>query len=1591
MSTIRKTDAIGRLISALESGRAQGAITLRPDNVDLAEIAGTLDSSSAWIAAARRARKAATRQSTASAVDQTLEAAATRAKLQYQLYSENHPASLESARLIRKLTNDPNVKVRIYKDRPGQANDAFALPTGEIFVSRMLLRRLKTEEASLALLGAHEATHVKEEHGKQGFIKAYLSGTMTDFLEAFALRRKHEQEADLHMLIDLDAAGVNPTGAFEFFDVLSDIEREEERESERKRVSEELPIEDLPKIPDAEHGGSAETRKIRLQEILRFLDLPNLEKPLTPIDWNALLDAPDPQAAQIAIADCSPTEFWTRLASVSADSKSVKRNIALFVGRHASSLSSGARNSLVTILVQGIWQRSKFEIVSPIAAGLTEIFEKQGFESVGIFLFDEELRALARAFREPANAGDTKTIKKLRSLILQYRKRHHGASHLFEFDLDTQLLVAYLKNKTKGCTIPDLKRFLIGSKTGPVNVGEIAKVLLKARCRLFDLSVDMTEQSSATTLKLWRAGVRVEPTPILSQFSRDFATPLSYLLSNWNPERMESARYPAIERSELDLKSVQYFFDLTVLAPAYILDGDYHEETYKAWDHAYTQFDPAIKNAADRGNKNLMRDPIRLQQLLGEFTEAVSDPVERSKRVKSFAWGMVLKDVAWNVQNLPDEQREIRYALAAGSPHDWSASPIHDNPTLPKVKRALSTLDTVLVLKKELGFLESDWKIEPRHQARLSHCRTWGTLFKGDFLERLSRMNGREILATAPQLLREWAAVWVTIDPPKYEKRWKVISSKVINYLKTNPAFPQSSADHEELLNLALLAQGNFEAVESASALFLEMVRRSPDFASAFDVFQRYDYLPMPVTEDAFDALQKKATHPDELDQLSNYALSQLTLPESARDLLLFETIGWILQYVPAGDRLALSRRLITTDRSDLRLKSFLIEKWYQHCETDASRDLAEAAKPAWFGERKNDPAQIQDAVGHLQAKHPLWSKADFKSFPASYQAVYGLSTPLKYAYLRQLTLEGEKPVLELEKSRIRFGTTLISHYLGVSPDRLKSDRVWSSAFTAVAHRTLPSHLFYYLGPLLSKLALQTPKEAMSDDEAAGHLYQSVIQPEFEKWYPGFSNLSVTPRVLEARTKTLVTGINPAASYDAESKALSIEWPPARAYRTIENFLLRERLAKPVNGKRIFEGAITPVDLAVEIGKSYQLANRWNQLGGLYGEFSSEKEREKIFLSFDRTNVQNPILFWHTLNRHAKRNDKLNTLVHQIASVDGILGGGAEMTTYGVTGTDGRKWAVGVQNPNAGYSTRQLYDFVKPMAQSLASSLPDVPGAQLVAALLDDSYAWVEAERQEKGFFQKAERFAREHDGCSSSRLFVPPEGSTWTIKVPELLDTGVDEVRWEERIEGSTLARLKVAPDDSKTDLSKNLVSSGDAEEIASLISLNFLCQFLRTGNVHSNIHPGNFMITHDKEIAILDRKLLIELTPDQINRNKEFFGSLGAALAIKLDPWPSLSNFLDSIIPGLSHRDARLDRLKELAFDPTNRSVAMALARSLTYLKHNAVPIPLPWLLIAQDLLGCIRICKWAGGEGKRDFSLADVLRTHTAYLSTLLQPLR
>ncbi|MCY4179389.1 MAG: M48 family metallopeptidase [Litoreibacter sp.] len=145
--------------------------------------------------------------------------------------------------LLAELSEDERAEHNFnlnFRDMERIGPNAFALPGGTILMTDQFVEMFPGDDTIAGVLG-HEIGHVVDQHGLQQTYRAlglyvligFLAGDTGPLLDEVLLEgnlilslrfsREHEREADEYAVQLADAAGYDPAGLLEFFEVVSDL------------------------------------------------------------------------------------------------------------------------------------------------------------------------------------------------------------------------------------------------------------------------------------------------------------------------------------------------------------------------------------------------------------------------------------------------------------------------------------------------------------------------------------------------------------------------------------------------------------------------------------------------------------------------------------------------------------------------------------------------------------------------------------------------------------------------------------------------------------------------------------------------------------------------------------------------------------------------------------------------------------------------------------------------------------------------------------------------------------------------------------------------------------------------------------------------------------------------------------------------------------------------------------------------------------------------------------------------------------------------------------------------------------------------
>ena len=871
----------------------------------------------------------------------------------------------------------------------------------------------------------------------------------------------------------------------------------------------------------------------------------------------------------------------------------------------------------------------------------------------------------------------------------------------------------------------------------------------------------------------------------------------------------------------------------------------------------------------------------------------------------------------------------------------------------------LDFIDRALKIKNELE-IGGEWKMGKKERSQL---RSVSRQHKTKALKALTLLEGNDILQKAPGLIEEWPVLWTGIPKQAYDKNWEAISKEVSQEIDGED-IEDSPERLEQILSLLFLSQSSWSSISLTSAIFNQIINKSDSFDVAFNYLKKYDHVPLSLLQPGLESLvEEKANTKEQLEQLQKWMQGQLEEAAGTGDALLSAEASQILSpYIDRDNRNEVLFDILTTNQSDEKFKKYFAKKWWATIPNEFTvEDITNITQLAYTGERMNDSRLARAGVEVSNPPRDL-VKSGYIAFEELYQSSFQLNGVTKYLILRNLTLDEPNGIFRDTEAKQNLLNKLLQHYTE-GTDGAEIPQTMRDVSASVSEAISPEDLFYYTGPFLAGIALQTPANSYPTTGISRELFGPILKDlsarysEVQDREKSFN----TQALIAARLKTLLSGQVPKVKYLGAGQDLQIEWPKETEYRRIEEELVMEKLSHLLPKTPEIGDQLTPLDLAIRLGEQAgSLGVRWLQMVGLYFDFSAD-EREKINHVFDRVRGQNKLTAFQVIEREAKKHPEMDKLAKSVESYNGMLGGGSIVTVYDVQDNEGKEWAVGVKNPNAEYRSQELKQLLASVLESLKGKMPDSGFVELSQSLLDDAHQWIEAEINDERYIEKTQAFFEKNDYRSTDEdSFKAADGIKWKVKVPEIKNTDTNWVRWEELIRGKNLSQFKVAEGDINKE---NTLSKEDAKSAAALISQNFLFQLFEQGLAHSDIHPGNFILTPESEIAILDRKNLLEFNREE----REFLLDIITTGALQGSVKDVVTKFVQFFIEGSMSAD--IEGISRAIIDSIQSEENLApenlISKILILFKQEGQAVPLKWTLLVKDFLGLNRIAQWAGFE--------------------------
>ena len=211
---------------------------------------------------------------------------------------------------------------------------------------------------------------------------------------------------------------------------------------------------------------------------------------------------------------------------------------------------------------------------------------------------------------------------------------------------------------------------------------------------------------------------------------------------------------------------------------------------------------------------------------------------------------------------------------------------------------------------------------------------------------------------------------------------------------------------------------------------------------------------------------------------------------------------------------------------------------------------------------------------------------------------------------------------------------------------------------------------------------------------------------------------------------------------------------------------------------------------------------------------------------------------------------------------------------------------------------------------------------------MDDIKKWIEADMWFVDFLEKDKKFKETYDGQSF--------GSAYEVYVPASYGPENKYFVMEEKASGTNL-----------TEWEKLKEEGHDMKDVVAIFIRFYLTQ-MQNGQMHSDVHPGNFSITSDKKLVVYDRNFYLDIS----NEEKILFMSLiskGAGLEQRSE------KFLQYLTDGHDVSIKNLQKVKknvESFVKALESQDSLTAQRELVAIKSSGIQVPLNFTLLLKNI---------------------------------------
>ena len=594
----------------------------------------------------------------------------------------------------------------------------------------------------------------------------------------------------------------------------------------------------------------------------------------------------------------------------------------------------------------------------------------------------------------------------------------------------------------------------------------------------------------------------------------------------------------------------------------------------------------------------------------------------------------------------------------------------------------------------------------------------------------------------------------------------------------------------------------------------------------------------------ALTDLIERAETPEELDEMRALFLKKI----QSKSFLEGGSLAVVVELLLLRGNLKDKKRkvfeaLLKSKFDDRPLAGMASEIWWGAFQADILRELLEPEVLA--GRTKSSLEEyskyLREEVQYIQQTGNTALSLPSVSMTMIEQMFYSMNDFQKSFLTRQL-LAGKDGIMYDRQETRKFIDRLLNDYMDSSHD-LKTAEVLKDVVDAYIKRSSMDDLYLMLESFFSRrIGLRPDRFSSREDVVSEGIPQSFWNDYYDEVDYGFGHLGSKSDPKWTNIKdNAVQIINVMALTDVKIKADQpnmLDWVVQR-----------------IESERSTEEILQPIDFVLQTMQKLGTPGvRSLQLLGYLIDLP-EAIRDKFMTVFDAIEGQTKIAF----HEHLKQEDP--DYAKRIVKIGEKLGGGSFFTVYEVfvratendyPGEESviKREAVRMMNPNTAWRAKNDLKLVRQVLQDLSLKGKKYKRILFLADLLEE---WIDSELNDPTFHQDDQLFRKKWDGKS-----LGGQWENWTIKVPRVINPKSMRLIREELIGGDTLTHMQEWAESDR----KDTIAFGFQHYLAQLLGGTTSEEMFAANEVivHSDVSPGNYKNTFQKEFAVLDRNMYLK-----------------------------------------------------------------------------------------------------------------------------------